>query len=209
MATLCLIAVATRFDAARGTRDARVVDWDVIDLGGERLLFTIEGNNDDVYSDVLARALPNGTTIRVYSIAQDVSLDDLNSFDDGRLQSLKMNCIYQNQMAVAHPWLITVGQSDADEHVEVFVGAFRATDYHKAETRPYFLEYRNGVLVRKWTGSRLNCEAFAAADYVDGDGDGRDELRVVECNRKDGKMVEAVAYYRLYGFTPHRFCIEQ
>ncbi len=182
-----------------------VVAWDVIELQDKQLLFTIEGINDTVFSPHLKSHLKTGTVIKIYQIdAERDYLDNANSVDSKLIRQLQLPCIYQNKMRSAHPWLITVGQSDDDAHIEVFVGAFRATKYYSAETRPYFLEYRDGVIVRRWTGSRLNGIAFSDADYVDHDGDGRDELKVVEHDFRNGKPYSEISYYRLYGFTPHR-----
>ncbi|PID80216.1 MAG: hypothetical protein CSB19_00770 [Clostridiales bacterium] len=206
-ATVALLFVFTQFTRSRDALDVALIDWDFIAVDGDWLLFTIEGENDAVFSPVLDKTLQSGAFIRIYKVSERISAKALNAMDERRIKELKVQRIYQNDMSSAHPWMITAGQSDDDRHVELFVGAFRATKYRAAETRPYFLEYRDGVLVRRWTGTRLNCEAFSAAQYVDADGDGRDELRLVECNRKNGNVIESVAYYRLYGFTPHRFLL--
>lgn len=208
VATVVLLIVLTQFIKARGTLDTVLIDWDFVSVDGDWLLFTIEGENDDVFSKVLDKALQSGAFIRVYKISESITARSLNAMDKRRIKDLKMQFIYQNDMTTAHPWTIAVGQSDTDRHIEVFVGAFRATKYCAAETRPYFLEYRDGVLVRKWTGTRLNCAAFSAADYIDADGDGRDELKVVEYDRNNGELERRIAYYRLYGFTPHRFLLD-
>ncbi len=182
-----------------------VIACDVINHDGKQLLFTVEGANDTVYSPHLKMHLKTGSVIKIYQIdAVDNFIEDTSVVDRARINQLDLTCIYQNEMRSAHPWLITVGQSDDDAHIEVFVGAFRATKYFSAETRPYFLEYRNGVIVRRWTGSRLNCVAFSDAEYVDYDGDGRDELKVVEHDFRNGKPYCQVGYYRLYGFIPQR-----
>ncbi len=182
-----------------------VVAWDTIKLQDRQLLFTIEGVNDTVFSPHLEAYLKTGSVIKIYQIDSEQNyLDDALTVDSRLIKQRNLPCIYQNEMRTAHPWLITVGQSDFDEHIEVFVGAFRATKYYNAETRPYFLEYRDGVLVRRWTGSRLNCIAFSDAQYIDYDGDGRAELKVVEHDIRNGKPYSEVGYYRLYGFIPHR-----
>ncbi len=182
-----------------------VVAWDTITLEDKQLLFTIEGDNNTVYSPHLKMQLKTGAVVKIYQIdSPENYLADAIEVDSALIKQLKLPCIYQNEMRSAHPWLITVGQSDFDEHIEVFVGAFRATKYYSDETRPYFLEYRDGVLVRRWTGSMLNCIAFSDAQYLDYDGDGRDELKVVEHNIRNGKSISEVGYYRLYGFIPHR-----
>ncbi len=183
---------------------AEVVACDAISFNGRQLLFTIEGVNDTVYSEQLASYLKTGTTIKVYQNKGAVVQFDSRPIEPAQLKNLKLKCIYQNEMASAHPWLISVGQADDDAHIEVFVGAFRATQYLPAETRPYFLEYRDGVLVRSWTGSRLMGLAFSAARYIDVDGDGYDELEIVEHGIKNGKRYSEVGYYRLYGFIPYR-----
>ncbi len=202
-ALLVLFAVGNQSDLGD-----TVISCDVINIADKQLVFTIEGVNEQVYSEYLQTFLKNGTTIKVYQVeGRRIELDE-RPIEPVRLNDLRLKLIYQNEMTSAHPWLITVGQSDEDEHIEVFVGAFRATLCFPAETRPYFLEYRDGVLVRRWTGSYLNCQAFSDALYVDADGDGRDELKVVEHGLRNGKKYSEVAYYRLYGFMPYRLIME-
>ncbi len=122
-----------------------VIACDVINYADQQLLFTIEGTNEPVYSEHLETYLDNGTTIRVYRVDGHKFALDQRPIRPTQLMGRKLTLLYQNEMAGAHPWLITVGQSDDDEHIEVFVGAFRATLCFPAETRPYFLEYRDGV----------------------------------------------------------------
>lgn len=102
------------------------------------------------------------------------------------------------------PWMITVGQMDEDDSLEVFIACYYETlFYKKADTRPYFFEYNDGELIKQWTGSYLNSLAFDHADFVDRDSDGFDELRVYERVIEKGRYIDRVSYYGIRGFYPY------
>lgn len=176
-----------------------IVDYDYYIEAGKLWLFVLEGEVDGVYSEALQQTLKPGRFLTVYQGAvSDNPIIDLEA-QDIRPQLTRLS---QNNLAAVKPWLITVGKMDDEEGIDVFVGAFYKTRYYPAETRPYFFKYDNR-LIRKWTGSYLDAEAFAEAEFVDRDKDGYDELRVYEKVR-GSETERQVSYYVLKGFSPYK-----
>lgn len=142
---------------------------------------------ESVYSPVLDKDLHIGNKVVVYEVFEKI-----------------FKKIAEWDFSAVKPWMITVGQMDEDEPLEIFIGCYYETLYYnKADTRPYFFEYNDGVLVKQWTGSYLNSLAFHHAEFVDHDSDGFDELRVYERVKEKGVYIDRVNYYGIRGFYPY------
>ncbi len=115
-----------------------------------------------------------------------------------------MFLVYENDFARVNPWLITAGQLDNDQAVEFFVGAYRPTYYYEDNTRPYFLEYKNGIFVRQWTGSYLDNECFSDGYFVDEDLDGVSTLFLDETVLDKGVLKNQKGEFTIKGFNPIR-----
>jgi len=173
---------------------------------------------ESVYSPVLDKDLHIGNKVVVYEVFEKI-VNTENSFNKNVDEKKEIKPFEKNSekngerifMKIAEwdfsavkPWVITVGQMDEDEPLEIFMGCYYETLYYnKADTRPYFFKYNDGVLVKQWTGSYLNSLAFHHAEFVDHDSDGFDELRVYERVKEKGVYIDRVNYYGIRGFYPY------
>lgn len=125
---------------------------------------------------------------------------------EGGIDSLlrSMSLAYEKDFDKVNPWTITVGQLDQDEAIEFFVGAYRPTSYYSNNTRPYFLEYKDGVFVRQWTGSYLDHLCFTEASFVDPEMVGISVLRLEEYVMRKGRVERQTGEFTIYGFQPIR-----
>ena len=80
------------------------------------------------------------------------------------------------------PWCVAMAQMDEQEDIEIFFGAYRATDYFPEGPRPYFFTWdsKQQKLLRLWTGSYLDAPIFLDAEFEDFDGNGKWELKLQE-----------------------------
>ncbi len=115
-----------------------------------------------------------------------------------------MEFVYENDFTKVNPWTISVGQLDEDEAVEFFVGAYRPTDFYKDDPRPYFLEYKDEVFVRQWTGSYLDNFGFSKAYIDDDDFDGIGDVKMKELVYENGDLVSKWSRFNIVGFQPYR-----
>ncbi len=115
-----------------------------------------------------------------------------------------MDLVYENDFSKVNPWTISVGQLDDDEAVEFFVGAYRPTDFYKDDPRPYFIEYKDGVFVRQWTGSYLDNLGFSEAYLDDDDFDGISDLYMNELVPSKEGVVSRWSRFNIIGFQPYR-----
>ncbi len=189
--------------------EIEIIAWDDYIENDSALLFTIEGKNEIVYSNVLKKEIQTGKVLKIYKVDKTDFVKwqkenkQINHHTVATFILNKARCIYQNDMAVAKPWLITVGRMKEQSAIDIFIGAYRATDYYDAETRPYFLQYDNGNVYRKWTGSYLVDQAFSEAEFMPYSLDDYDVLVVKGVTYYDKKAIITDRYYRLEGFSPY------
>ncbi len=115
-----------------------------------------------------------------------------------------MDFIYENDFSRVNPWAVTVAQLDDDEAIEIFVGAYRPTEFYKDNTRPYFLEFKDDVIVRQWTGSYLDHLCFSSASFEDDDLDGQSVLKLEETVLENGVLKEQKGEFTIVDFNPIR-----
>lgn len=63
--------------------------------------------------------------------------------------------IYKKNYEKIRPWAIDIGDLENDGILDVYIGAYRATDYYPLDKRPFFYEWRE-KMYQKWTGSYLS-----------------------------------------------------
>ncbi len=115
-----------------------------------------------------------------------------------------MDFIYENDFSKVNPWTITAAQLDDDEAIEIFVGAYRPTEFYEDNTRPYFLEFKDDIIVRQWTGSYLDNYCFSSASFEDDDLDGKSVLKLEETILEKGTFKEQKGEFTIKGFHPIR-----
>lgn len=214
LVALLIIGVAVLLVANQPTRD--VVDYDIYLDAQYCWLFTIEETQPTVHSQLYDQTLIPGRYVRVYRqtfthLNQATQAAVLHYIDARHQRAVYQNVeglidamplIYQNDMQGANPWLISVGQMDDDAGIEIFVGAYKATRYYPAETRPYFLEFRSGHIIRQWTGTYLNSQGFIDAVMYDTNGNGYAEVRLTERKLMGAQIIDCTSDYILQGFMP-------
>ncbi len=117
---------------------------------------------------------------------------------------LTMDEVYSKDFSKVNPWTISAAQLDCDEKIEVFVGAYRATDFYEDDPRPYFFEYEDGSLIRQWTGSYLDNQGFSSAYFIDEDYDGISTLLVDEIFLEGETVIRKKGEFSISGFLPYR-----
>ncbi|SCY89365.1 hypothetical protein [Alkaliphilus peptidifermentans] len=116
--------------------------------------------------------------------------------DSGKLE---INEVYRNNLSVIKPWKIEICNLDNDGEMEIFMAVNKGTYYyHDIGNRPFFFNFRNNGLVKKWTGSRVRAP-FTDVYFTDFNGNGSDEFIVIEKAENGGAMV-AVYYWFGFGF---------
>lgn len=63
--------------------------------------------------------------------------------------------IYHKNYEKIRPWAIDIGDLENDGILDIYIGAYRATDYYPLDKRPFFFEWRDGMY-QKWTGSYMS-----------------------------------------------------
>jgi hypothetical protein len=106
---------------------------------------------------------------------------------------------YENDFSGLKPWKLMLSDVDGDGEKDL-VAAVRKTTYYDEEekNRLFIFDYKEGKLVKKWTGSDIagNWEDFITGDLVDADGE---ELLFIS-NTKEGKDRLLVYHWFDFGF---------
>ena len=127
--------------------------------------------------------------------AEELLIYDLELNDKG----MHFNRLYSNDIALIQPWMIRTCEIDADGELEVFIGVNKGTHFYKeVENRPFFFNFKDGILIKKWTGSKFR-NPFVDIYFADLNNNGRDEIIVIE-EVEEGKVI-AVYYWFGFGFV--------
>lgn len=106
---------------------------------------------------------------------------------------------YRNNLSAINPWTVKICEIDNDNEPEIFIGVHKSTRFYpELENRPFFFNYKDNKLVKKWTGSKLRAP-FKNVCFGDLNGNGSDELIVIEETEKGKKMI-SVYYWFGFGF---------
>lgn len=147
-----------------------------IDKDGRDNILILEGEKHSQYGDMLI----------IY---------DLVATSKG----LQISERYRNKLSTIRPWKIEVCEIDNDGEMEIFIAVNKATRlYRNLENRPFFFNFKNNMLVKKWTGSKLRFP-FTDVLFMDLNGNGSDEFIVIE-ETDEGKYVVSVYYWFGFGF---------
>ncbi|HOQ16946.1 MAG TPA: hypothetical protein PLC16_08325 [Defluviitaleaceae bacterium] len=112
---------------------------------------------------------------------------------------IKLTEKYRNNLTAINPWTIKICNIDNDSEPEIFIGTYKETVYYPGlENRPFFFNYRDNKLVKKWTGSKLRAP-FKDICFGDLNDNGSDELIVIEELEED-KNIISVYYWFGFGF---------
>lgn len=107
--------------------------------------------------------------------------------------------IYENDFADLKPWKITIADIDGDGMQEILTAVRKSTHYDSREgNRLFIFNYKNDLLVKKWTGSQIAGEwkQFYAGDFLPMKGD---ELIFVQ-RLPDGRERLVIYYWFAFGF---------
>ncbi len=114
-------------------------------------------------------------------------------------EKISLDIMYTNDLSEIKPWKIEVCEVDGDGDKDIFIGVYKSTLYYPGmENRPFFFNFQDGKLVKKWTGSKVR-QAFTDACFVDFNGDGIDEFVVLE-EKDNGEKVITAYYWFGFGF---------
>jgi len=113
--------------------------------------------------------------------------------------NVELELIYENDFTRVKPWSINAGKLDKDDKKDIFVGAYRATDYYELDKRPFFFNWNGKILTRKWTGSYLGFNKLQSVEFEDINKDGIDEVKALEIDE------EGVLKYGYYAWTSFNF----
>ncbi len=195
--------------------DIDVLDYDFYLRDGQLYAFVIEGGGVLKHNDLNDMDYQCGKRILVYKggCDEDYSFEQLSdkakrreifTHEDIKVVLARMDLVYENDFSKVNPWTISVGQLDDDPAIEFFVGAYRPTDFYKDDPRPYFIEYKDGVFVRQWTGSYLDNLGFSEAYFDDDDFDGVSDLYMKELVPSKEGLVSRWSRFNIIGFQPYR-----
>ena len=156
--------------------DKQVIDFaiqDVDDDGNDEIL-TLIGKQNSIYGDDLV----------IYSLGITTN-------------GLLLEEIYRNTIEVIKPWKITTCEIDGDGQPDIFIGVRKSTEYYpEIANRPFFFTFEDGILVKKWTGSKVR-HPFTDVYFADLNQDGRDYMIVIE---QRNQQEQVIALYHWFGF---------
>lgn len=104
---------------------------------------------------------------------------------------------YENDFRELQPWKIDTADIDGDLEMEILVAVRKTTPYDKElKNRMFIFNYRNDVLVKKWTGSQIagTWRDFYTEELVDASGE---ELIFLE---QSGEGQERIKVYYWFDF---------
>lgn len=107
--------------------------------------------------------------------------------------------IYENDFHDLKPWKLEQADLDGDKEKEILIAVKKTTRFDPVEkNRLFIFNYKNGKLVKKWTGSDIagTWVNFFSGDLLSIPGD---ELMFVEKAGKEGEKI-SIYYWFDFGF---------
>lgn len=108
-------------------------------------------------------------------------------------------CVYENNKRIykrnyekIRPWAIDLGDLEDDGILDVYIGAYRATDYYPLAKRPFFFEWQ-GKMIKKWTGSYLSYNTLVDLKM--------DGMKVITREFNDDNYYEGIYMWQHFGFV--------
>lgn len=194
----------------------RVIDYDFYLSEDALYAFILEGEGVVKHNDLVDKDYYCAKNFRVFKkliTGKEITKKEISDkfkrqqifASEGIEKTLSsMKEIYSKDFSKVNPWTISVAQLDDDEEIEVFVGAYRPTDFYGDDPRPYFFEYKDEVLIRQWTGSYLDNQGFSSAYFLDEDFDGISTLIVDEIFLEGKTVITKKGEFTINGFLPYR-----
>jgi len=170
-------------DLTIGNVDASIANANISDVNisdridNEENDEIIEHNDILEYDEILVLVGDKGSTyaneLIIYKILLDLDASQIHIEE-----------LYRNQISAIKAWKIGICELDNDGVLEIFIAANKATHYYpEVENRPFFFNFIDGMLVKKWTGSKVRAP-FKDVYFFDINGNKTDEFIVIE--RVDG-----------------------
>ena len=106
---------------------------------------------------------------------------------------------YENDFRELMPWKIETADIDGDQEKEILVAVKKTTPYdNQIKNRMFIFNYREGVLVKKWTGSQIagTWRDFYAEELVDASGE---ELIFLEQLTENTERIKVYSWFD-FGF---------
>lgn len=147
-----------------------------------------------------------GECLLVIESLEDQSIDQITygnmikfyTIDPNKKSSLSL--AYENDFTKVKPWAIDAADMDGDQENEVYIGAYRATDYYDADKRPFFFDWNGEFLTRKWTGSYISFDKLINLSFEDLEGDGSHEIKTLE-QLADDTFINRYYKWGYFNFT--------
>lgn len=129
------------------------------------------------YAEALARGYVPGGYLSLYQVGD-----------------IKISQIIREDLTPVNPWTLDLGDIEGDGELDIFVGAFRATDFYPMDPRPYMISYNGRYLYRKWTGSMIGYDIFYGGHFQ-WDDEKKQSLLVLDRRDEEGHSYEETYIY--------------
>ncbi len=107
--------------------------------------------------------------------------------------------VYENDFKNLMPWKIDLADIDGDDFPEIMIALRKATPFDKEiKNRMFIFNYQNGILSRKWTGSKIAgiWRKFYVMDLFSAPGH---ELVFIEQTEDDTEKISVYSWFN-FGF---------
>ena len=132
----------------------------------------------------LEKALVEGEELIAYAVEKDTAYAFVSTTGDkkygdrflvlNRQEKEEWERFYENNFVGLKPWKLSLSDIDGDGEQELLTAVLKTTHYDKEEkNRLFIFNYRNGKLIKKWTGSDIagRWENFITGELVNTKGE--------------------------------------
>jgi hypothetical protein len=177
------------------------VDDNISDVNNINDRIKVDENNDVMKTNEI---LDNDEIIILLGDKGSTFANELIVYEillDSDASEIYIEELYRNHISAIKPWKIDICELDNDGILEIFIAANKATHYYpEVENRPFFFNFIDGMLVKKWTGSKVRAP-FSNVYFFDITGNKSDEFIVIERVNEIGEPEQyVIAMYYWFGF---------